>query len=194
VILVIVLHTWPDKALPTNDLTWDFDQMAYLHHDEDGIHFNNGAVLAGYTLSQETITAGETLVIELDWGTAVPTQATIALTTPAKYRHSEAPLLVQQTQTIQTGPVRYQLEIPANAPVGMYVPQLKLDNGRALTPSGQTRGDLYLRPLRIQPTTNNQQPTASSQLDVIYGRYASNQRPTTNNQQPAANWMSSLIK
>jgi hypothetical protein len=47
------------------------------------------------------------------------------------------------------------------------VPRLLLDNGRPLTPSGQTRGDLYLKPLRILPTSNNQQPTANGPLDVL---------------------------
>lgn len=157
---------------PTGNLTWDFDQMAYLHHDE-AVQFSSGAVLNSYTFSQETISAGETLVITLDWETAtstslsagVPHQATLALTTPAKYRQLDAPLLVEQSEPIKSGTVGYQLEIPVNAPPGLYVPRLTLDDGRALTPSGQTRGDLYLRPLRILAVSN--EPLAISNLDAI---------------------------
>ncbi len=166
VILAIGLHLWPESTLPTNNLTWDFDQMAYLHHDET-IQFSSGAILNGYTFSHDTITAGETLVIELDWGTDALSQATLALATPAQYRQPEALLLVEQTQIVSAGSTRYQLAIPANAPPGLYVPRLVLDNGRALTPSGQTRGDLYLRPLRIQPAANDQQPATDSPLEVI---------------------------
>lgn len=167
--LIASLRLWPEPTKTTNDLTWDFDQMAYLHHDK-AIQFSNGAILNSYTISQDTITAGETVVIELDWGTAVPTQAVIALATPAQYRQTDAPLLVEQAKIVSAGPTRYQLTIPANAPPGLYVPRLTLDDGRALTPSGQTRGDLYLRPLQIQSTSNLQQLTATSQLDAVATR------------------------
>ncbi len=168
-IMAIALHLWPESTLPTNNLTWDFDQMAYLHHDE-AIQFSSGAVLNDYTFSHDTITAGETLVTKLGWettaSTGVPTQATLALTTPAKYRQLEAPLLVEQTQIVQAGPTRYQLEIPTDAPPGLYVPRLTLDNGRALTPSGQTRGDLYLRPLRIISSSVIRHPSSATSLDA----------------------------
>jgi hypothetical protein len=165
-VLIIALGLGLQPSQPTGLLTWDFDQMAYLHHDE-AVQFSSGAVLTGYTFSQETVMAGETLEIELDWETAASTSASLALATPAQYRQQKAPLLVEQTKIVSADQVRYQLEIPANAPPGLYVPRLVLDNGRALTPSGQTRGDLYLRPLHIaqSPISNLQSPISS--LDVL---------------------------
>ena len=41
------------------------------------------------------------------------------------------------------------LHIPENAPAGMAIPRLTMAVGRPLMPSGQLRGDLFLRPLHI---------------------------------------------
>ena len=140
--------------------------MGYLHHDET-IQFSNGVVLTGYSIKPEVVNAGEMVTITLNWQENASAKATLALATPAKPRIPAAALLTEQTQPVQAGSVTYRLTIPENAPSGLYVPHLLLDNGRALTPSGQTRGDLYLRPLRILSTANNQQPITSSQLEVV---------------------------
>ena len=31
------LRVWPSTPLPNNNLTWDFAQMGYLHHNTKGI-------------------------------------------------------------------------------------------------------------------------------------------------------------
>ncbi len=161
--LVIAVRLWPQKTFSANNLTWDFAQMGYLHHDET-IEFSNGAVLTGYTIAPEDAVAGEMVNITLTWQTAVDAEAVIALTTPAKLRQNQAALLVEQTHPIQVGAVTYQLIIPENAPAGLVMPRLLLDNGRALMPSGKTRGELYLRPFRIAQSSRI--PHQPSRLDA----------------------------
>ncbi len=165
IILIIGLRLWPEHALPADDLTWDFAQMGYLHHDET-IRFSNGAVLAGYAINNEEIIAGETAVITLNWQASGNFAAALALTTPAKPRHPQAALLTEQTQPLQIGTAVYRLTIPENAPPGLYVPRLVVENSSALMPSGRTRGDLYLRPIRILAAVTHHQETDNGQLDV----------------------------
>ena len=161
-VLAIGLRFWPARALPDDDLTWDFGQMGYLHHD-GRIPFSDGAVLAGYTYSSEEVVTGETLTIALDWQAGAPGAAALALVTPAQHRNRQAPLLTWQSGPVQAGTVAYHLAIPANAPPGLYAPRLTLADGRPLTPSGKGRGDLFLRPLRIiQPAIADPQPPADS--------------------------------
>ena len=166
--LIIGLRLRPEHALPPNNLTWDFAQMGYLHHDET-IRFSNGAVMTGYAINQDEVVAGETLAITLNWQTNANAHAKLALTTPAKPRNPAVALLTEQTRPIQTGTVTYQLTIPENAPAGLYVPRLLVDNGRALMPSGKTRGDLYLRPIRITqpPISNLQSPISDLEVHPI---------------------------
>ncbi|MCP4426192.1 MAG: hypothetical protein GY803_17005 [Chloroflexi bacterium] len=164
VLLAVGLRLWPERALPPNDLTWDFAQMGYLHHDET-IQFSNGAILAGYAISQEEVIAGRDVAIALNWQTGSDSLATLALTTPVKPRQPQVALLVEQSQPIQTGTTTHQLAIPENAPPGLYVPRLLLENGRALMPSGKTRGELYLRPIRVVPSSVIHYPPSDG-LDV----------------------------
>ncbi len=165
--VTILLHRRPISALPPNDLTWDFAQMGYLHHD-DTVRFDDGNVLASYAYSHDVISPGETLTITLNWQTSSATEAELALTTPAKSRFPLAPLLAQESQPVAAGPALYQFTIPDDAPPGLFVPLLKLEDGRPLLPSGKTRGELYLRPFRvIQSSIINHQ---SSTLDARAGQ------------------------
>jgi hypothetical protein len=47
------------------DLTMDFVQMPYLHHNPDGVDVGGAARLAGYTLSSDELAPGDTLTITL---------------------------------------------------------------------------------------------------------------------------------
>ncbi|HEX6385953.1 MAG TPA: hypothetical protein VF177_14880 [Anaerolineae bacterium] len=154
VLLVVGVQRWPRPVLAMNDLTWDFAEMGYLHHSPAGIAFDNGAVLASYTYSQDSVQAGESLTVTLNWRTtpSTPSAATLSLATPAVNWPAfspPAPVLASQTQPLTGQLTLYQFTIPTNAPAGLYAPRLTLADGRPLTPSGQGRGDLFLRPIRI---------------------------------------------
>ncbi|MBE2200408.1 MAG: hypothetical protein IAE79_17465 [Anaerolinea sp.] len=151
-LLILAVHRWPQFHRPNSDLTWDFAQMGYLHHDAAGVLFTNGARLRQYTYTQDTVAAGKTVVVTLHVSDAQGEVATLALTTPAVYREETAPLLASQTQPL-TARTTFTLTIPANAPLGLYAPRLTLAESKPQTPVGQTRGDLFLRPLRVTAAT-----------------------------------------
>ncbi len=148
ILLALLVHLWPQPFRDDGTLTWDFAQMGYLHHAPDGILFENGAKLNRYEYSAETVVSGQALTITLDWNTP-PSDATLSLvSSAANWPDSLSPFPL--TALTQSGSETvYQLHIPENAPVGLIVPRLTVANGRSLTPSGETRGVLNLRPVRI---------------------------------------------
>lgn len=152
--LSITLHLWPEQTLPASNLTWDFAQMGYLHHDADGaadgIAFDDGTWLARYDYSAEEAAAGDIFTITLNWQTPPQEPVTIALATPAAawpaFNPPAPPFLVQSQPPSQTMTFRFRL--PDSTPAGLFVPRLQTA-GRPLMPSGETRGDLFLRPFRL---------------------------------------------
>lgn len=149
-LLLAVLWAWPEVRGRQDDLNWDFAQMAYLHHADQGIDFENGARLIGYRYGAEEVTAGETLLVTLTWAGGATGQARLELVTPAVNRSPRAPAFAQQTLAIQDGDVTYALLIPDNAPAGLVTPRLVVSGAQPLTPSGLTRGNLFLRPLLLE--------------------------------------------
>ncbi|MFZ0548024.1 MAG: hypothetical protein WAM60_21445, partial [Candidatus Promineifilaceae bacterium] len=145
----IGLRFWPVPTRSPDTLSWDFEQLGYLHHSPDGIPFEDGSLLKAYHYSEEAIKPGEELTITLDWENGDGETAEIALMTPAVQRIEDAPILVQQEQTVESGEVVYRLTVPQNAPAGLFVPRLMVAGVRSLTDSGQVRGDLFLRPIRV---------------------------------------------
>ncbi|MCA9963737.1 MAG: hypothetical protein KC423_05830 [Anaerolineales bacterium] len=158
------------EPLSPDNLTWDFAQMGYLHHDTDGVAFEDGSRLVSYRYRQEEVAAGETWEVAVSvaaaqTGELTLTLATPAITWPAVTEQSAVPPLAVQTVRVAESPgdttAVFSLQIPANAPANLYVPRLEWGNGRPLLPSGKTRGPLFLRPLRV---TNDE--TGSAALDV----------------------------
>ncbi|MCA9922963.1 MAG: hypothetical protein KC421_11355, partial [Anaerolineales bacterium] len=144
--VVILVRLWPQPIRGTDTLTWDFAQIGYLHHAPDGILFENGVRLLGYKIDRETVQAGETVTIVLNWA-ELPPPVTVALTTPAVNRPEfspSAPAIVSAT----TQQSVVHLIVPETAVSGLGVPRVTLDEGRSITPSGSKRGDLFLRPIR----------------------------------------------
>lgn len=141
------------RELPRGDLTWDFAQMGYLHHDAN-IAFSDGARLYEYGYSHDVIPAGTTLTITLSLAPGTARTATLELVTPASARPlpgdmADPPPLAAQTVDLSGEAAVSRLPIPSDAPVGLYVPRLTLEDARPLLPSGGARGDLFLRPLRV---------------------------------------------
>ncbi len=155
-LLFVIVTLWPERNLPNTDLNWDFAQMAYLHHEEDCLPFTDDLCLDAYHYSDNTLRAGETLVIETQWsgaGLAGMPEATVALYSPAITRppilaQVEPPAITATSESL-TDNSNFSLLLPDDVPPGLYVPRLIVDGHQALTPSGQTRGDLFLRPVQI---------------------------------------------
>ncbi|RMD48617.1 MAG: hypothetical protein D6835_06170, partial [Candidatus Thermofonsia bacterium] len=175
--LSIALRLWPEQTLPASNLTWDFAQMGYLHHDTDsvagGILFDDGARLAGYTYSTEEAAAGDTFTMTLNWQTPPQEPVTVALTTPAAawpaFNPPAPPFLVQSQPPSQT--MTFHFALPESTPTGLFVPRLQT-TGRPLMPSGETRGDLFLRPFRL--TNPNTATLSGLEAKAITGTVQAN--------------------
>jgi hypothetical protein len=133
-----------------DDLTMDFDRLPYLHHNPGGVAFEGGARLDGYALSAEVLRPGETLAVSLDWARWAGGRAELALVTPAAPRQPLPPLV---TGTCAAPDCTVALPLPEDLARGVYLLRLTLSDEqgerRALTPGGETRGTLYLRPVRV---------------------------------------------
>ena len=161
-LLAALAFAWGDdpRELPPGDLTWDFAQMAYLHHDRDGVAFEDGARLYEYGYSADEVIAGQTLTVTLSVAPGDGRAATLALVTPASARptadgSATPPVVVAATVPLSAATALFVLPIPPDAPPGLYVPRLTLDGARPLLPSGGTRGDLFLRPVRVESGIRN---------------------------------------
>ena len=169
VALAVGLRLAPPRSLPPDDLTWDFAQMGYLHHAVDGVRFENGALLVGYAYGDAAATAGEPLTIALHVANGAGKRAALALTTPAVAWPAfdpTPPLIAAQTAVLAADVVTFTLPIPANAPAGLVTPRLTLEGARPLMPSGAPRGDLFLRPLRLQPAAGAPASPSPHPLDA----------------------------
>ncbi|NCF64630.1 MAG: hypothetical protein GWP61_01565 [Chloroflexi bacterium] len=160
-VLVVILGLWPERNLTADNLNWDFTQMGYLHHEDAGVSFDNGAVLERYEYDRETALAGEDLTVTLYFAGSDGEEVTLALGTPAiswPVFDPPPPLLAEQTKELSGKSVQFELFLPDDIPAGLVAPRVTIGDARPLTPSGRTRGDLFLRPLRIE----NDQPAVGS--------------------------------
>ncbi|GAB4163334.1 MAG: hypothetical protein Fur0021_38410 [Candidatus Promineifilaceae bacterium] len=158
-LLAVGLRLWPATPAPTANNTWDFAQMGYLHHD-NVVSFSNGAALNAYDITPKIVTAGQPLTIRLRWQTGAPEPATLTLVSPAINLTTAVavePLAAATLPTI-SGESVYTLMLPADAPGGLFLPRLTFATGQPLLPSGQTRGDLFLSPVRVIPASDTTPP------------------------------------
>jgi len=166
IVPLLILLLLPRGDLESDaDLTMDFDQMPYLHHNPDGVDFGGMAQLAGYALSSDVLAPGDTLTVTLDWsGVDNAYTATVSLFSPAVVRYDVQPLVVSTQPltcdlqfAICSSPfvIRHSLSLrlPEDTPCGVYLLQLRLFDPqgelRARTSRGTTRGTLYLQPVRV---------------------------------------------
>ena len=150
IFLFLALKVWPEKQLSADNLTWDFDQMAFLHHDQDGVPYDNGGRLRSYSYSAEQLSAGDRLTITLIWEGAGAEEVTVSLATPAVNRFKDAPLLAGQSSPVVEGVNLFHLDLSENSPSGLYIPRVIVEGADPLMVSGQKRGDLFLRPVRVK--------------------------------------------
>jgi hypothetical protein len=168
--LAVVLRLLPGPALPPDNLTWDFAQIGYLHHDVEGVLFEDGTRLLGYTYNAGEVRAGETLTVTLHLEQPSGANANLALGTPAMARPvpdgaADPPASVALTLPLSAAEVAFALPLPPTVPGGLLVPRLTLDGAAPLMPSGQTRGDLFLRPVRVLPADDGR-ALSTERLDV----------------------------
>jgi hypothetical protein len=164
---LLLFRLWPEEILSAGTQTWDFAQMAYLHHDEAGVPFNSGTTLLRYEYDRETVSAGQALSLTLHFSEANGDEVTVALASPAVTWPAfdpQAPLLAAQSKRLDQETIAFTLPIPPNTPAGLFIPRVTMKVGRPLMLSGKLRGDLFLRPL---PVTNDQAAeSGTSALDV----------------------------
>ncbi len=141
-----------------SDLTMDFVQMPYLHHNPEGVDFGGEATLNRYSLSAptsvKTLSPGDRLAIALDWSyTGGPYTATVRLVSPAAVRNDGIGPLAETSARLTSSPSRLALRLPEDLARGVYLLQLHLaDAGGALparTPQGSEWGAAYLQPIRV---------------------------------------------
>jgi hypothetical protein len=165
--LMLALRFWPAQPLRAGTLTWDFAQMGYLHHAQNGVPFSNGVRLLRYDYDRETVQAGETVTITVEFSGANNDVLTLALGSPALARPDVDPAaapLTQMTRTLDKEMLQFELPVPADSPAGLMIPRLTFAVGRPLMASGQPRGDLFLRPLRV--VDERPAPPDAADLDV----------------------------
>jgi len=122
-------------AAGAGDLTMDFEEMPYLHHNPEGIRCNSWRI-PGYAYDRERVAPGETLQVALDWETEEGAEARttkgemeLRLVSPAAIRDKTVPPLAQTTLTLDdqsgtTGKTTADLLIPSDAAPGLYLPQI----------------------------------------------------------------------
>ncbi|HIQ01258.1 MAG TPA: hypothetical protein EYH30_03865, partial [Anaerolineales bacterium] len=170
--LLALLLAWlpsPSDAPSTvTDLTMDFDQMPYLHHNPEGVDFGDGLRLMGYVLSTDHPSPGEPLTVTLMWDRIEGGGYTVTLhlVSPAAVRHDVEPLAVssQSLGGNSQFATHHSLPLPADTPRGIYLIQLRLFGPEgevfACTVRGRTQGVLYLAPVRVVhgPPTSSDTP------------------------------------
>jgi hypothetical protein len=147
------LRLIPPPSLPADDLTWDFGQQAYLHHNPDGVPFGDVAVMQSYRYSERT---------EGGWDVAVKwselnrsgLEAELALVYPAEAVQSVPYTLATDRRPLVEPDTAFFLPLPTAGPPGPWLFRLRVldaDGIRvpALTSAGNHRGELYLRPVWV---------------------------------------------
>ena len=165
--LLLIFRLWPETPGSAQDLTWDFAQMGYLHHDAPGVLFDNGAVLVRYDYDRQRVTPGERLVVTLELSGMEGQEVMVALGTPAMGWPGfkpQPPLLASQTKSVFSGSTSFEFNLSEHVPAGLVIPRVSINGAQPLTLNGQTRGDLYLRPLLIADTATAVEDSRS--LDV----------------------------
>ena len=156
-VLFLAARSSPPRNQP-DDLTMDFVAMPYLHHNPAGVEFDDQARLSNYALSGDQLAPGDILTIEMYWEgeqSADSTQVVLRLVSPAEHLPDlkSGPYSLAEDAVPLTGTTIHRLIVPENTPKGLYLLQLHLrgPDGElsARTDSGEERGPIFLRPVRV---------------------------------------------
>lgn len=135
---------------PNGAATMDFDQLGYLHSAP--VTFGNFDVLQNYNYSTATLHPGDTFAVSLLWEGKGRATFNLDLVSPAEHLLN-LPRKIAHAEGKADGLTPAALRVPDDLPSGVYLLRLSLiqDNlfSPALTSSGQPRGTIYLRPIRV---------------------------------------------
>ncbi len=139
VVLVALLLAFHPRVTATGnrDLTMDFDEKPYLHHNPDGVEVAGWRMIR-YDYSEEKTTPGEILDVTLDVVTkegARPAPSTnerteLRLISPAAVRHellpplAQAPIALDNNHQAVDRRVDASLPVPPGAAPGLYFVQI----------------------------------------------------------------------
>jgi hypothetical protein len=189
-----------------DDLTMDFVAMPYLHHNPDGVEFVGAGVdagelpvhLLGYSFSSDRLRPGDILDVNLEWHAVENAlgdhSVSLRLVSPAEHL-ADPPRIVPYALAVSSRPLVQsmvlRLTVPENTPRGLYLLQLSLQGKdgelSARTPSGEGRGPLYLRPVRV---TDGAPVPAETPMLALVGPdirlYAAELEPTSSPSFPSA--------
>jgi hypothetical protein len=144
-LLFLVIRSSPPPPR-SDDLTMDFVDQPYLHHNPSGADLGDARLLR-YDLSADSLAPGETLTVTLHWGQSqipnLKSQITLRLVSPAEHlpdlRSGPLPLAEDSAPLAET--TVHRLTLPENTPRGLYVLQVQLDDA--------DHAPFYLRPVRV---------------------------------------------
>ncbi|MEA3345333.1 MAG: 6-pyruvoyl-tetrahydropterin synthase-related protein [Chloroflexota bacterium] len=171
----VSLRLVPTQTTSTQDLSMDFIRQPYLHHNPEGVRFEDAARLLCYTLSSGPldsppgqadpleVQAGETMTVTLSWEvTPVPERvqvadrpltATVRLVSAAEPLFHESPIQ-ESVLPLESGLTRHRLRVPLETVSGPYLLAVELrdSEGRLapLTSQGKKLGTTYLRPIWVK--------------------------------------------
>ena len=160
----------PANAAANDDLSMDFDRMPFLHHNPQGIQWDDRALLTSYTYP-DSVAGGEALSVQLHWAQVEPNLVgRVSLLLPCA-PHPELqptpPPLAQSGVLLREETTTHLLAVPEDAPSGLYYLALQIFDGeskiRPVDAQGHTLGTTYLRPVWI----DNPRPASSETHDVI---------------------------
>jgi hypothetical protein len=146
------------------DLTMDFDRVAYLHHNPGGVRFGDAARMTAYELSTQDVQAGETLRVTTHWSGVRSNGllGRLALVSPAQHLFGVQQAMASTEQALSGDSAQYVLQLPADAARGVYLLSMRVygPNGevRPVTAGGETLGTTYLLPIRVggeSPASSN---------------------------------------
>ncbi len=122
-----------------NDLTMDFVDKPWLHHNPTGGDFDGQARLFDYS---NELVGSDTIAVSMTWGvtTAHEVTATIALEPPSHHVLGEPDTIAQQIITVKQGQNQVLLRSPYPLAAGMYY--IRVQSGSTV---------VYLEPIWIKP-------------------------------------------
>jgi len=151
-----LLTAFSPRIAATNDsdLTMDFEDMPYLHHNPGGVDFDGWRV-TGYDYSADQLAPGDRLHVTLNWEVwQEGISATLHMVSPAAVRQAELPAIAEATAHLPlptppggevaptarcTGSTTLELSIPQDVAPGLYLIRLEREDERARS--------VYLRPV-----------------------------------------------
>ena len=156
-VLSLLLHLFGPPVAPadSSDLTMDFIRQPFLHHNPEGVDFG-AARLSAYTLSADRASAGDAVIVEINWtGVEENLEARVDLVLAVHEQLEEPYALATSTDVIPSdgGLTHHKIAVPAEAVRGIYFLRVSVigPDGelRPRTAQGKYLGSTYLCPLRV---------------------------------------------